>query len=123
MILADTSVWIDHFRSPEPVLMRLVEASELLMHPFVLGELAIGSLADRKLRLRLWAMMPTLPAVSLEDVLALVEGRRLYSRGIGYMDASLLASSLVSEGTSLWTRDRKLRDVAREFGILAEVDG
>jgi len=123
MILADTSVWIDHFRSPEPVLMRLVEASELLMHPFVLGELAMGSLADRKLRLRLWAMMPTLPAVSLEDVLALVEGRRLYSRGIGYMDASLLASSLVSEGTSLWTRDRKLRDVAREFGILAEVDG
>jgi len=123
MILADTSVWIDHFRSPEPVLMRLVEASELLMHPFVLGELAIGSLADRKLRLRLWAMMPTLPAVSLEDVLALVEGRRLYSRGIGYMDASLLASSLVSEGTSLWTRDRKLRDVAREFGILAEFDG
>jgi len=85
--------------------------------------LAIGSLADRKLRLRLWAMMPTLPAVSLEDVLALVEGRRLYSRGIGYMDASLLASSLVSEGTSLWTRDRKLRDVAREFGILAEFDG
>lgn len=123
MILADTSVWIDHFRSPEPVLMRLVEASELLMHPFVLGELAMGSLADRKLRLRLWAMMPTLPAVSLEDVLALVEGRRLYSRGIGYMDASLLASSLVSEGTSLWTRDRKLRDVAREFGILAEFDG
>ncbi len=123
MILADTSVWIDHFRSPEPVLMRLVEASELLMHPFVLGELAMGSLADRKLRLRLWAMMPALPAVSLEDVLALVEGRRLYSRGIGYMDASLLASSLVSEGTSLWTRDRKLRDVAREFGILAEVDG
>jgi predicted nucleic acid-binding protein len=123
MILADTSVWIDHFRSPEPVLMRLIQASELMMHPFVLGELAMGSLADRKLRLRLWAMMPTLPAVSLKDVLALVDGRRLYSRGIGYMEAAILASSLVWEGTSLWTRDHKLRDIAREFGISAEFDG
>lgn len=122
MILADTSVWIDHFRSPEPVLMQLVQASELLMHPFVLGELAMGSLADRKLRLRLWAMMPKLPAVPLEDVLALVEGRRLYSRGIGYVDAGLLASSLVLRGTSLWTRDHRLQTIAREFGVLAEVD-
>ena len=121
MILADTSVWIDHFRSPEPVLMRLVETADLLMHPLVLGELAMGSLADRKLRLRLWAMMPTLPVVSLEDVLALAEVRRLYSRGIGYIDASLLASSLVSEGTSLWTRNLKLQDIAREFGVLAEL--
>jgi|SRR5436190_22352196 predicted nucleic acid-binding protein len=122
MILADTSVWIDHFRSPEPILMQLVQASEILMHPFVVGELAMGSLADRKLRLRLWAMMPRLPAVPLEDVLALVEGRHLYSRGIGYADANLLASSLVAEGTSIWTRDRKLRDIAGELGVLAELD-
>lgn len=123
MILADTSVWIDHFRAPEPALVQLVEASEILMHPFVIGELAMGSIADRKLRLRLWAMMPSLPAASLEDVLALIEGRRLFSRGIGYMDANLLASSLVAGGTSLWTRDGKLGDIARELGILADLDG
>ena len=122
MILADTSVWIDHFRSPEPILMQLVQASEILMHPFIVGELAMGSLANRKLRLRLWSMMPRLPAVPLEDVLALAEGRRLYSRGIGYADANLLASSLVAEGTAIWTRDHRLRDIAGELGVLAELD-
>jgi len=122
MILADTSVWIDHFRSAEPILIQLVQASELLMHPFVIGELAMGSLADRKLRFRLWAMMPSLPSAPLEDVLALIEGRQLYSRGIGYADANLLASSLFAEGTSLWTRDRRLGDIAREFDIFAELD-
>lgn len=122
MILADTSIWIDHFRSPEPVLMQLVQTSKLLMHPFVIGELAMGSLADRKLRLRLWAMMPFVPSAPLDNVLALVEGRRLYSRGIGYTDANLLASSLLAVGTSLWTRDRRLADIAGEFGILAELD-
>lgn len=122
MILADTSVWIAHFRSPEPMLMQLVQAADILMHPFVVGELAMGSLADRKLRLRLWAKMPTLSVASLDDVLALVEGRRLYSRGIGYADANLLASSLVAEGTWLWTRDGRLRDIARELDISAELD-
>ena len=122
MILADTSIWIDHFRSPEPVLTQLIQTSELLMHPFVIGELAMGSLADRKLRLRLWAMMPTLTSAPLLDVLTLVEGRHLYSRGIGYADANILASSLMAEGTSLWTRDRRLGDIAREFGISAEFD-
>ena len=122
MILADTSVWIDHFRSPDPMLARLVENSDLLMHPFVVGELAMGSLADRRLRLSLWARMPTLPALPLEDVLSLVDSRRLYSRGIGYMDASLLASSLATVGTTIWTRDRKLREVAAECGVLAPVE-
>ena len=121
MILADTSVWIDHFRSPEPALMRLVQAGELLMHPFVMGELAMGSIAERKLRLRLWAMMPALPVVPVKDVLALVEGRHLYSSGIGYMDASLLAASLATPGTSLWTRDGKLRGFASELGVFADL--
>ena len=122
MILADTSVWVDHFRSPEPTLMHLVQANDLVMHPFVVGELAMGSLADRKLRLRLWAMMPSLPVVPLEDVLALVEGRRLFSSGIGYMDASLLAASLAAPGTLLWSRDHKLQDFARQFGVFADFD-
>ena len=122
MVLADTSVWIDHFRSPEPALMHLIEAAELLMHPFVLGELATGSLANRQLRLRLWAMMPSLPTTRIEDVLALVESRRLYSRGIGYPDANLLASTLAVKGTLLWTRDGKLQKIAREFEVSAELD-
>ena len=122
MILVDTSVWVDHFRSPEPALARLVEASQLVMHPFVVGELAMGSLADRRLRLRLWAAMPTLPIVPLEEVLMLVERRRLYSRGIGYPDASLLASSLLTPDTLMWTRDRRLSEIAREFGVLVEFD-
>jgi predicted nucleic acid-binding protein len=122
MILADTSVWIDHFRSPEPSLVHLIEASELLMHPFVVGELAMGSLADRRLRFRLWDMMPSLPATRLEDVLALVEAGRLYSRGIGYPDANLLASTLAVKGTLLWTRDGRLQKIAREFDVSAELD-
>jgi predicted nucleic acid-binding protein len=122
MILADTSVWVDHFRSPEPALAELVETSQLVMHPFVVGELAMGSLADRKLRLRLWAAMPTLPIVPLQEVLVLVETRRLYSRGIGYPDAGLLAASLVTPNTLLWTRDRRLSDIARELGVQAELD-
>jgi predicted nucleic acid-binding protein len=123
VILADTSIWIDHFRSPEPKLMQLLEASEILMHPFVMGELAMGSLADRKHRLRLWALLPTLPAAPLEDVMALVEGRRLYSRCLGYIDAGLLASSLIARDSLLWTRDHRLADVARELDVLAELDG
>jgi predicted nucleic acid-binding protein len=122
MILADTSVWVDHFRSPEPKITHLVQASELAMHQYVIGELAMGSLADRKLRLRLWEMMPTLPTVALADVLALVESKRLYSRGIGYMDASLLASALVARGTLVWTRDYRFGKVAQELGVLAEID-
>ena len=122
MILADTSIWIDHFRSPNPTLIRLMQANELLMHPYVIGELAMGSIAERKLRLRLWAMLPTLSVASLEEILTLVEGRRLYSRGIGFADANLLASSLAQSGTSLWTRDRRLRDVAQELGVLAKLD-
>jgi len=122
MILADTSVWVDHFRSPVAALAQLVETSQLVMHPFVVGELAMGSLADRKLRLRLWAAMPSLPIVPLDEVLVLVEGRRLYARGIGYPDASLLASSLVTPNTSLWTRDRRLNEIASEFGVRAALD-
>ena len=122
MILADTSIWIDHFRSPNPTLIRLMQANELLMHPYVIGELAMGSIAERKLRLRLWAMLPTLSVASLEEILTLVEGRRLYSRGIGFADVNLLASSLAQSSTSLWTRDRRLRDVAQELGVLAKLD-
>jgi len=122
MILADTSVWIDHFRSPEPMIEQLVRTAELVMHQYVIGELAMGSLADRKLRLHLWAMMPMLPTVAQADVLSLVESRRLYSRGIGYMDASLLAAALLSRETSVWTRDRRLGAVARELDVFAQID-
>jgi predicted nucleic acid-binding protein len=122
MILADTSVWIDHFRSPEPKITQLVQASKLVMHQDVIGELAMASLADRKLRLRLWGMMPMLPTVALADVLALIESRRLYSRGIGYMDASLLASALLSRGTLVWTRDGKFGKAAQALGVFAEID-
>lgn len=122
MILPDTSVWIDHFRSPEPMIKELVRSSELVMHQYVIGELAMGSLAERRLRLRLWAAMPMLPTVGLPDVLALVESRRLYSRGIGYMDASLLAAALLARDTSIWTRDHRFGLVARELGIFAAID-
>jgi predicted nucleic acid-binding protein len=122
MILADTTIWVDHLRSPDPTLARLAAGAELVMHPFVIGELALGSIAKRALRLKEWADLPVAKVLRHDDILAFVETNRLYSRGIGYTDVNLLASAATSDGVLLWTRDGSLRDLAAEFGVLAKLD-
>ncbi len=117
MILADTSVWIDHFRGSGTGLAALLEADRVRMHPFVVGELACGNLNNRAKILQELSRMPRAPRAADEEVRALIENRNLSGRGIGYTDCHLLASCLLASGTFIWTRDRRLATIATELGL------
>jgi hypothetical protein len=117
MILVDSAVWVDHFRTGDRDLSALLEADLVVTHPMVIAELALGSLARRNQTLadlgKLWA-----PArASDTEVLAFVERQNLSSRGIGVVDAHLLAATLLVPGAALWTRDKRLAKVAAELGV------
>ena len=107
MILVDTSVWVDHLRQSEAELVTALEAEQVLMHPFVIGELACGNLKNRSELLALWQELPRAVMASEAEVLGFIEGRNLMGRGIGYVDAHLLASAVLTQ-VQLWTRDRRL---------------
>lgn len=117
MILVDTSVWIDHLRSGEQRLYDALEGERVLMHPFVLGELACGNLKDRSRVLRLFAELPTAPAATDPEALEFIERRALMGRGIGYLDVHLLASTALYGDARLWTRDRRLAAAAEELEL------
>lgn len=110
MILVDTSVWIDHLRRGNTRLRSLLDEAAVLTHPFILGELACGNLRNRQEILRLLALLPEARIAEHAEVLGLLDGRRLYGRGIGWLDAHLLASAILS-GTPLWTLDRRLAQI------------
>jgi len=116
MILVDTSVWIDHLRRGTPALAAALEEGIVLIHPFVLGELACDNLKNRGEVLRLLGDLPAAPSVTAPEALHLIEARHLMGRGIGYVDVHLLASALLA-GTALWTRDKRLATVATDLGI------
>jgi predicted nucleic acid-binding protein len=116
MILVDTSVWVDHLRQGIPLLSDLLAAGKVATHPFVIGELACGNMANRAEILRLLSALPTVKVATHEEAIHLAEARRLHGRGIGWIDMHLLASALLSR-TSLWTRDRNLHSIARTLGI------
>jgi predicted nucleic acid-binding protein len=117
VILADTSVWIDHLNRGDNTLQRLLDADELIMHPFVVGEVALGSWPDRVAALM--TMRDLRFSITAEDaeVLRLIEDLTLTGTGIGYLDAHLLASVLLMPETRLWTRDKALRKVARQLSL------
>ena len=92
MILVDTSVWIDHLHRAEQTLVQALEAGQVLMHPFVVGELACGHLNNRQEVLTLLQALPAAPIASHPEVLGFIERRGLMGRGIGYVDVHLLAS-------------------------------
>ncbi len=117
MILADTSVWIEHFRRTEPRLLAALEAGEVLMHPFVLGELACGNLRNRHEILGLLSNLPAAPTAADLEVLDFIEHRKLMGRGIGYVDAHLLAATALASPARLWTRDRPLNVIATALGL------
>ena len=116
MVLVDTSVWVDHLRHNLPLLGDLLEAGEVASHPFVVGELACGNLAHRTEVLELIASLPQVPTATHAEALHLVEARHLQARGIGWIDVHLLSSALLSH-VAFWTRDRKLRAVAKGLNI------
>jgi predicted nucleic acid-binding protein len=110
MILADTSVWIDHFRNGNPRLRDLLEQGEVATHPMVLGELACGNLAKRVETLRLLGRLPRIPQAPDHLVLQSIDSRRLFGKGIGWIDAHLLTASLLSS-VPLWTLDQRLTEL------------
>lgn len=120
MILADTSVWADHLRAGDAVLAELLERTEVLGHPWVLGELALGRLRRRDEVLRLLRQLPQAPTATLPEVLALVERHALAGSGLGLVDAQLLAATRLAGGARLWTRDRRLAAVARRLEVAAD---
>ncbi|MBA3473093.1 MAG: type II toxin-antitoxin system VapC family toxin [Rubrobacter sp.] len=123
MILVDTSVWVDHLRSGEPALATALEAGRVLMHPFVLGELACGNLKNRSEVLRLLGDLPAAPTATDPEALGLIERRALMGRGVGYIDVHLLASAALASVGRLWTRDRRLAAVAAELELAFDEEG
>jgi predicted nucleic acid-binding protein len=117
MMLVDTSVWVDHLHRSVVALAEALEREEVVTHPFVIGELACGTLARRREVLDLLDALPRIAVAPDEEALALIERRRLMGRGLGYIDVHLLASVLISDETELWTRDRHLLSAAHDLHI------
>ena len=122
MILADTSVWVDHLRAGDELLAWHLERGELLMHPFVLGELACGNLPRRAELLVLLHQLPRCPPATDKEVMRFIERHRLMGQGIGWVDAHLLASLALSGERCLWTRDRRLAEAVASLGYAARPD-
>jgi predicted nucleic acid-binding protein len=118
VILVDTSVWVEHLRHGLPRLATLLQECEVLIHPWVIGELACGNLRNRQQILELLQGLPMATVASDAEVLLLIERDRLMGRGIGYVDAHLLASARLSH-CRLWTQDRRMAAVAQEQGLAA----
>ena len=116
MVLVDTSVWIDHFRRANDRLVELLHAATVLVHPFVVGELALGSLRERRRVIEMLERMPSVTVATHAEVMTFVERRKLNGRGVGYVDAHLLASTVLV-GATLWTLDARLVAVARDLGV------
>jgi predicted nucleic acid-binding protein len=121
VILVDTSIWIDHLRKAEAKLGQLLLDDEVVTHPFVRLELALGSIAHREEVLADLALLPHVPVAGTEELFSLLELRRLYRRGIGITDLHLVASALFDKSISIWTRDRRLGEIADELGIRAVI--
>jgi predicted nucleic acid-binding protein len=119
MILVDTSVWVDHLRAGNQRLMVLLDSGEVLGHPFVMGELALGNLRRRDAFLSDFRDLPLAVVASDAEVLRLIDRQTLFGRGIGYVDAHLLAAARLTAGSKLWTRDRRLQAVATQLGLAA----
>jgi predicted nucleic acid-binding protein len=117
VILADTSVWAGHLREGDAELARRLEAAQVVCHPWVIAELALGTLKARETVLGLLDGMPALPVASANELRAMVEARGLAGSGIGFVDAGLVASCLLVPGTMLWTRDRRLGRVAEGLEV------
>jgi predicted nucleic acid-binding protein len=117
VILVDTSVWIDHLRIGDPRLTVLLQEAQVLAHPWVIGELALGQLSRRSEILGLLSNLPQAKTATEAEVMTLVETQPLFGLGIGYVDAHLLAATLLTTDASLWTRDKRLAAAAADLGI------
>ena len=119
-MLVDTSVWVEHLRRGDATLGALLLRNEVECHPFIIGELACGSLRRRSQVLSLLQSLPHVPLASHDEVLTFLERHRLMGRGVGWIDVHLLASAAVAN-TQLWSRDRRLAQIARELHLCVEL--
>lgn len=117
-VLIDTSVWIDHFRNGNDALVDLIGLDRALTHPMVLLEMACGTPpAPRLQTLNNIDLLQTCNQASLREVMAFIEQEKLYGLGCGLVDMALLASTLITPGTELWTLDKRLAELAARFGV------
>ena len=116
MILVDTSVWVDHLRTADDPLTSLLQDGRVLMHPFVIGEIALGTLRRRDSVLMDLQRLPQATVAADREVLIFIDRHQLAGRGIGYVDAHLLAAAKLTRAW-LWTRDNRLRHAADQLGL------
>jgi predicted nucleic acid-binding protein len=120
MILVDTSVWIDHIRRPSQRLAGLIAANGVVVHPFVIGELAMGNLSERGQFLRDLSDLPAIEVAMDHEVIRYVDAHRLYGIGIGYIDVHLLTAVRLMPGARFWTRDQRLAAAAQRLGLAVD---
>jgi predicted nucleic acid-binding protein len=120
MVLVDTSVWISHLQSGDTPLWRLLEEGKVILHPFIIGELACGNLKNRREIISLLKTLAGAVTAGHEEVLQFIEDQRLMGSGLGYVDVHLLASARLT-AVPLWTNDRNLREAAVRLGIAYNV--
>jgi predicted nucleic acid-binding protein len=117
VILVDTSVWIDHLHTAIPRLVDVLGRDEVVVHPLVIEELALGNIKARGPLLEWLSNLRTVTGLSHAECLELVDGRRLWGRGLSAVDVHLLGSAMISPGVALWTRDKRLQAVADELAV------
>ncbi len=117
MVLVDTSVWVDYLRAGDAALVDLLNRSLVCIHPVIIGELACGNLQNRAELLSLWHNLPQVTEASHNEALLLLDNQQLMGKGIGYIDLHLLASTLLTNNTRLWTRDKRLAGLSEDLGV------
>ena len=118
MILADTSIWVDHFRATNPQMEALLNRGKIAMHPCIVAEIALGSLKNRRQKLGAMDLLRKVKVAQLREVRQMIEAHALYAKGIGLIDAHLIASCLLTPEMQLWTRDAALEKAAKALGVL-----
>jgi predicted nucleic acid-binding protein len=121
LVLADTSIWIDHFRRSNFQLARLLDRGDIVMHPFVVGELVLGKVAKIAEMIDFFHFLPATIVASTDEILEFIAKRKLSGSGIGYVDVHLLAAAALMPETLVWTRDKKLRAAAQALSLAAEI--
>jgi predicted nucleic acid-binding protein len=119
VILADTSIWVDHLARRDETMALLLDAEAVLMHPFIMGEIALGNLPRRVEILSDLNKLPKAVTADTTEVLYFIERNDIFGAGIGYVDAHLLIATTLTADVRLWTRDKKLRTVAERLAISA----
>ncbi|HEX9471040.1 MAG TPA: PIN domain-containing protein [Bradyrhizobium sp.] len=121
IILADTSIWIDHFRRGDLKLAQFLDRGDVVMHPFVIGELALGHVPKITEMIDDLQAIPKAIVANADEVLKFIADRKLSGSGIGYVDAHLLAATALAPETLVWTRDKRLNAVAQSLSLAAKI--